>query len=192
MADADNNSSGLLKWIGGIAASVITAVLIYYLTRPTPTPPVIEPTALNGVVADSVSHQLIPNASVTVALGQNSAHQSTDELGRYSVVLASIGPDANMGSVDIQAQGYVTYTNTVALRPGDNYAEITIDAVPPRVSVAVPPAQPASPSQHGKPTGPAAAIPAHPALVPHAQILLKAPPPGYTKAATIYAGVKPK
>src|SRR6266851_8073277 len=150
MADSENKSSGFLKAVGGIAGSVITAVLIYYLTRPAAPKPVIEPTALNGFVADAVSHQLVRNASVTVALGQNSAHQLTDALGRYSVVLASIGPDANMGSVDIQAPGYVAYSNTVALRPGDNFAEITIDAIPPTPAsppIAAPQPQPAPPGR---------------------------------------------
>ena len=196
MADTENKSSGFLKAIGGIAASVVTAVLIYYLTRPAPPPPlkpVIAPTEFNGFVADSASHQLVRNASVTVALGQNSAHQLTDALGRYSVVLASIGPDANMGSVDIQAPGYVAYSNTVALRPGDNFAEITIDAIPPTPAsppIAAPQPQPALPGRILQGITPAS--PPQHAAIPRAQIILRQPPPNYVKAMTTYAGVPHK
>ncbi len=203
MADTESNSSGFLKWSGGIVASVLTAVLIFYLTRPAPAKPTIEPTALNGFVADSTTHALIRNASVTVALGQNSAHQATDALGRYSVVIASTSPDANMGSVDIQAPGYLAYSNTVALRPGDNFAEITIDAIPPAPPAAAPvpaPAAVAPPPQAapGAQPGDAAAAPAAAIPLPkaaafsHAQIILKIPPPNYTKAMTTYAGVAHK
>jgi len=197
MADTEDKSSAFLKWIGGIAASVITAVLIYHFTQttpPPPPPPTVAPTAVNGIVADSTTHELIRNALVTVALGPNSAHQATDALGRYSVVLASTSPDPNMGNVDVEAPGHLTYTNTVLLRPGDNYAEITIDAVPP----------PPAPTPSGAPTPAPAAAPApapaaqgpaiggmKPALIAHAQIVLKAPPPGYAKAITTYSGVAP-
>jgi hypothetical protein len=198
LADTENTSSAFLKWIGGIAASVITAVLIYHFTQttpPPPPPPSVEATAVNGIVADSVTHELIRNALVTVALGPNSAHQATDALGRYSVVLASTSPDPNMGNVDVQAPGHLAYSNTVLLRPGDNYAEITIDAVPPPA-----PAAPAgAPAPVAAPT-PAAAAPTqqtpgpaavNPARIARAQIVLKAPPPGYTKAITTYSGVAP-
>ncbi len=196
MADSENKSSGFLKAVGGIAGSVITAVLIYYLTRPAAPKPVIEPTALNGFVADAVSHQLVRNASVTVALGQNSAHQLTDAMGRYSVVLASTGPNANMGSVDIQAPGYVAYSNTVALRPGDNFAEIVIDAIPlaSATTPAPPPAvapQPA-PADTSVSTGPVAAVPPQHVAIKRAQIILRQPPPNYVKAMTTYAGIPHK
>jgi hypothetical protein len=191
MADTENTSSAFLKWIGGIAASVITAVLIYHFTQttpPPPPPPSVEPTAVNGIVADSTSHELIRNALVTVALGPNSAHQATDALGRYSVVLASTSPDPNMGNVDVQAPGHLAYSNTVLLRPGDNYAEITIDAVP----LPAPAAPAGAPAPVAAPT-PAAAAPGpaaggmNPALIARAQIVLKAPPPGYTRGTTTYS-----
>lgn len=194
MADTENSSSSFFKWVGGIAASVITAVLIYHFTtppQPPPPTPTVAPTAVNGIVADSTSHELIRNALVTVALGPNSAHQETDALGRYSVVLASTSPDPNMGNVDVQAPGHLTYSNTVLLRPGDNYAEITIDAVPPPA-----PAAPAgAPAPVAAPT-PAAAAPTQqtpgpvavsPARIARAQIIVKAPPPGYTRGTTTYS-----
>jgi hypothetical protein len=205
MADTENSSSSFFKWVGGIAASVITAVLIYHFTnppQPPPPPPTVAPTAVNGIVADSTSHELIRNAVVTVALGPNSAHQATDALGRYSVVLASTSADPNMGNVDVQAPGHLAYSNTVLLRPGDNYAEITIDAVPPTpptvaAAPAGAPAPVAAPTPAASPTLPPATAPTpgaggmNPALVARARIVLKAPPPGYTKAITTYSGVAP-
>ena len=195
MADTEDKSSAFLKWIGGIAASVITAVLIYHFTQttpPPPPPPTVAPTAVNGIVADSTTHELISNALVTVALGPNSVHQATDALGRYSVVLASTSPDPNMGNVDVEAPGHVSYSNTVLLRPGDNYAEITIDAVPlpaPAAPAGAPPPV-AAPAPAPAAQGPAAGG-MNPALIAHARIVLKAPPPGYTKALTTYSGVAP-
>jgi hypothetical protein len=200
MADDENTSSSFFKWVGGIAASVITAVLIYHFTQPTPPPPPppsVAPTAVNGIVADSTSHELIRNALVTVALGPNSAHQATDALGRYSVVLASTSPDPNMGNVDVQAPGHLAYSNTVLLRPGDNYAEITIDAVPPpppdtAAGAPVPAPAAPTPTPAATPTQPTPGIGAvSPALAARARIVVKAPPPGYTKAMTTYSGVLP-
>ena len=194
MADSENSSSAFLKWVGGIVASVLTAVLIYHFTRPPQPPP--PPIALNGFVADSVSHTLVPNASVTVALGSNTASQSTDELGRYSVVLAGVSSTANMGAVAIQATGYQNYSNTVPLQPGDNFAEIMIDAIPkPAPPPASPPAtipqSPQGPAPAGQ--GPVAVKPPLVPIMPRAQILLKPPPPDYVKkAVTAYAVAAPK
>jgi hypothetical protein len=189
MAETENKSSAFLKWIGGIAASVITAVLVYYLTRPAPppTPPVAQ-TEMDGYVADSVSQKLVRNASVTVRLGQNSVHQLTDQSGRYSVVLASTGSEPNMGSVDVRASGYADYSNTVPLRPGENFAEILIDEIPPS-SAAAPPREP---TLGGSPAGARPEPPLERPAVARAQIIFKAPPSNWTKATTAYAGVPHK
>jgi len=183
MADTEKKSSGFLKAIGGIVASVIAGVLIFYITRQAPSPPVIEPTSFDGFVADSASNKLIPNASVKVTLGQNSVSQLTDPLGKYSVVLPSTGPGPNMGSVDVSATGYEAYTNTVELKPGETFAEITIVEIPPR------PAAPTAAAPQ-RPAQPAAPPEEHPAFA-HAQILVRPPPVGYVKAKTAYA-VPPK
>jgi len=180
-ADEGKVKSGIgaiLSWAGGIASAVITAVLIYHFTQPAPpvTPPAatIAPVALNGVVANSATHMLIGSANVTVTLGPNTVQQLTDPLGRYSVVLAPVGADANMGNVKIAAPGYVEYSNSVALQPGNNYAEIAIDPVPP-------------------PSAPAPVAGTTPAAAPHASIVLKKPPPDYVKSAeTAIAGLKKK
>jgi hypothetical protein len=174
----------VLTWAGGIASAVITAVLIYHFTQPTPTPPVtppaqaISPVALNGVVADATTHTLIGSATVIVTLGPNTVQQVTDPLGRYSVVLAPVGADANMGNVKVAAPGYVAYSNSVALQPGDNYAEIAIDPVPP-------------PAPSPTPGSPVKVQPIQ--VLPPAAIVLKRPPPNYVKSAeTAFAGLKKK
>jgi hypothetical protein len=182
-ADEGKVKSGIgaiLSWAGGIASAVITAVLIYHFTQPappvTPPAPTIAPVALNGVVANSATHTLIGSANVTVTLGPNTVQQLTDPLGRYSVVLVPVGADANMGNVKIAAPGYVDYSNSVELQPGNNYAEIAINPVPPP-----------SPT----PGSPVAVQPVQ--LVPHAGIVLKKPPANYVKSSeTAFAGLKKK
>jgi hypothetical protein len=177
MAEAASTSpstsplSGFLKWVGGIAASVITAVLIYYLTRPAPPPPPPQSMEFYGVVADAVSHALIPNAMVVLALGSNSISQQTDALGKYTLVLESAGPGAVMGNVKISAAGYMPYSNTVPLQPGNNFAEITLQTVTPS-------AAPTAPAQPGVPGEGVAA----PSRIPvHAGITLRPPPRDFVK-----------
>jgi hypothetical protein len=164
--------SSLLKGVGGIAASVIAAVLIYYLTRPAPTPPTpppVQTTEINGFVADAASLKLLPNAVVVVALGQNSVSQQTDELGRYNVALVNTGSALVMGEVSTKANGYKPYSNTVALKPGDNFAVITLEpdsTAPPRKE------------------SPALAAPVAPApqsVVTHAAITFRIPPANYIR-----------
>lgn len=202
VSSADSSNSGgnlaaFLKWAGGIVSAVLIGVLTFWLTRtptppPAPTPqPTVPPVALNGVVANSDTHVLIGSANVAVTLGPNTVQQQTDPLGRYSVVLAPVGAQANMGSVKIAAPGYLEYTNSVALQPGDNYAEIAIDPVPAPVVIGTP--APATPSTARGATAvqPDVKVAVRPAPVLKAGIVLKKPPPDYVKTAvTAYAGVK--
>lgn len=121
--------SGLIKGLGGIAASVIAGVSIYYLTRTPPPPP--QPTRameFYGVVADAEHHTLIPNATIVLAVGQNSVSQRTDSLGQYNVALESTVTGVVMGSMQISANGYQSYSNTVKLHPGTNFAEIALES----------------------------------------------------------------
>jgi len=186
MAGTESGVSGFLRWVGGIVASVVTAVLIYHLTRPAPAPPSIAPTEVDGFVADSVSHQLLRNAVVTVTLGQYSTRQLTDTLGRYSIVFASPSATANMGSFQIEASGYQPYSNTVALKPGTNYAEVTLDAV------AAAPAPAPSPSATTA-TAPTAAPQTHtPVTAAKSQMIFKTLPPDFAKAKTTYVGIPQK
>jgi len=201
--DGGSPMGAFLKWAGGIVSAVLIAVLTFWLTR-TPTPPqptpTVPPVGLNGVVANSDTHVLIGSATVAVTLGSNTVQQTTDPLGRYSVVLAPVGPDANMGTVKISAPGYMEYSNSVALQPGDNYAEIAIDPVSSPVADVPPPApapSQAAPGQSAaKPQGGQMAVkakPSAPETIPvlKAAIVLKKPPPNYVKSkVTAFAGVK--
>jgi hypothetical protein len=165
MADDNSKSWTLLKGIGGIASAVITALLIYYFTRPPATPPTI---AFEGLVSNVASHNPVPNANVTVSIGSNSVQQKTDAEGRYSVILNGTG-DTSMGTVAIDATGYEPYSNTVAFTSGENFAEIPIEA--------------ASSATSNQP--PAANAPTANAPVENAPagkpIILKTPPSSYKK-----------
>ncbi|MDQ2924343.1 MAG: hypothetical protein M3R43_02095 [Acidobacteriota bacterium] len=192
MPDTDTKSWTFLKGVGGVTGAVLTAVLIYYFTRttpPPPPPPTIPSVAVNGFVADSATNRLLHNAVVTVGLGPNTVHQSTDTSGRYSVVLAPTSPNPDMGTVAIQAEGYKPFSNSVTLKPGDNYAEITLEALAPPVGAAVPPtsADPVSPAPSPSPTNPTDTAVRH----PRAGIFLKQPPPNYVKKEIAeYAGIR--
>lgn len=172
--------SGLLKWIGGIAASVITAVLIYHLI-PSATPPSpVQNAEFYGVVADATSRSPVPNATVALVVGQNSVSQHTDNLGQYNVVLEGTGAVAVMGDVTVSADGYKPYSNTVALQPGNNFAEITLLSNAPAVAVAPPTGQQprVSPAQ---PAPSAAAAVAPPSA---SAITFRKPPPSFVRRTT--------
>jgi hypothetical protein len=130
MADTRTRSSGSIKWIGVIAALVTASVLVFHFTRPAPAKGVIAPTELDGFVADGTSRQLLRNSLVTVSLGGYSAQQRTDTFGRYSVVFPSPNANTSMATVQIEAAGYRLSENNVPLHPGNNFAEIMVNANP--------------------------------------------------------------
>jgi len=163
MPDDNSKSWTLLKGIGGVASTVIAAVLIYYFTRPTPVTPPPPTLSVEGLVTNETTHDPVANASVTVSIGSNSVQQNTDTEGRYSVVLNGT-TTANMGTIAIQAAGYDPYSNTVALTTGENFTEIPIDPIP----------QPA-------PGQPATIVTTHKPK----PIILKLPPSNYTKKKDI-------
>ncbi len=177
MADdtSPSKSGAFFTWLGGIVASVLTAVLIYHFTQsppPPPPPPTIPPIGLSGIVVDAATHTLIHDAVVTVKLGDQSVQQSTDPLGAYSVVLPGIGTTETMGTISTTAHGYAPYSNSVPLKPGDgNFASINIEALTP------PPTQPTT-------TGTPVII--NPAAL-HAGIILNKPPANFIKPITKYA-----
>jgi hypothetical protein len=178
---SESNAASFLKWAGGIIASVLTAVLIYYFTKPAPVPPppvVIAQTGFDGFVQDAVTHNLLQGATMTLTLGQNSIVQTTDTSGKYSVVLPSPNADASMGMVSITATGYQPYSNSVELKPGDNYAVIPISAV----AVPAPPSAPLAPGA-GQDHSPVAAQPP-PEKGFASKIIITRPPPNFVKAET--------
>ena len=142
MADNTTKSGALLSWAGGIVATVIASVAIYYVTRPAPAAPVTQ-VGLDGFVADNVSQKPIPNAMVTANLGSTLATQTTDSEGRYSFIMNTTtpAPSSQSVNVDVLAGGYQHYTATVPLTSNETFAELPIQAI---TSPAEPPGQPAA------------------------------------------------
>lgn len=188
MAETETKSWTFLKGVGGVVGTVIAAVLGWHFTHP-PTPtltpasiatPETPSVALNGIVADAATHQLLRRAGVTVTLGANSVHQDTSDDGQYHVSLPAIGTTQSMGRVDIKAAGYTPYSNSISLQPGDRYYEITLDAIP------VPPV--ATPAATPGVTAATSTI-AQGNLAFHANMVLKPTPPNFiNKVAVQYAG----
>jgi hypothetical protein len=167
MADGDSKTWTVLKGIGGVAGAVVTGVLIYHLTNPTPAPAPPQ-VGLNGFVSDAASQQPIPNAMVTVDVGPKVATQSTDTEGRFSFAMdgAESAPvsASESASVEVLADGYEHYQTTVAVQPGLNFAELTV----PRIEVKV------AAMPDAMHPGAAVVVPAEHAA-PRAAVILKAP-----------------
>jgi hypothetical protein len=180
MAESSSGSgggSGFWKWIGGIVTAVLVPVLVYYLTRtPPPPPPPVAQTEFDGFVQDATSHNLIAGAKLTLTLGTNTIVQTTDSSGKYSVVLPSPNADASMGEIAITATGYQPFTNSVELKPGDNYSVLPIDAL-------TPPAVPSPTVSATDPVVPAAPPPVQPASQRKIAVMRQLPQ-GFIKART--------
>jgi hypothetical protein len=146
MADNQTKSGALLTWAGGIIATIIAGVAIYYFTRPpTPTPPPPSTqVGLNGFVEDDVSQKPVVDAIVTADLGTQLASQPTDSEGRYAFIMTSTNPPAQSINIDVLVAGYERYTATVPIASGDNFAGIQLQPVPAPVAPA-PPGQPVAP-----------------------------------------------
>jgi hypothetical protein len=156
MADNQTKFGALLTWAGGIIATIIAGVAIYYFTR-TPTPPPPPPSTqvgLNGFVEDDVSQKPVVDAIVTADLGTTLASQPTDSEGRYAFIMNSTTPPAQSINIDVLAGGYVHYSATVPLTGGDTFAGVQLQPVP--APVAAP--------QPGQPTAPVQ-LPPKPALI---------------------------
>ena len=119
--------TSVTKWIAGIVAAVVTAVLIWYiqgkLTPPSP-PPTI---TLEGRVVDSTSSKIIHGATVLLKADAFSGEQSTDSEGRYYFLIRPNQVPV-VGQLRIVAQGYQTYDLTNPLSQGDNLWEIPLVA----------------------------------------------------------------
>ena len=163
MADSESKFWTFLKGVGGVAGAVIAGVLVYYFTqsKPAPAPAPTPQIGLNGFVANVVSQRAIPDALVTIYLGERLATQKTDSEGRYSFVMDAASNDSV--TVDVLAGGYQHYVDTLSLRPGDNFAELE---VPPEAAAG--PVVPDNAHIHIKlpaaPVAPKAALVLHPPM----------------------------
>jgi hypothetical protein len=83
-----------------------------------------------------------------------------------------------MGNLNVSANGYKSYSNTVALQPGNNFAEITLQSNAPTPVATVPPGQ----RQPGAAASPAGATAPLPQSVPaRAAITFQKPPPNFIR-----------
>ena len=122
MADNQSKFGALLTWAGGIIATIIAGVAIYYFTR-TPTTAAattLHSIGLNGFVQDDATQKPVTDAIVTANLGNKLASQPTDNEGRYAFIMDSTTPPAQSISVDVLAGGYQHFTATVPLTGADN------------------------------------------------------------------------
>jgi hypothetical protein len=126
MADSQTKFGALLTWAGGIIATIIAGVVIFYVTRPTPPNQV----GLNGFVEDNVTQQPVPDAIVTANLGNKLASQPTDSEGRYAFIMDSTTPPTQSIHIDVLAGGYEHYSATVPLTSGDTFAGLQLQPVP--------------------------------------------------------------
>ena len=181
MSVTETRASKSFKWVGGVVALGVAAGLLFYFTRPAPQQGTA-PTEFNGFVADANSRSLIRNASITVTLGPNTAHQQTDTFGRYSMVFASPGADATAATVEIEAVGYQHVKNKIPLRPGSNYAEIGLN---PSTYASLSAAGSASSD-----TAPGSEPPQE--VFGKASVVVRNLPSDFMKANTVYVGVQPK
>jgi hypothetical protein len=165
MPDNESNVKAVLTWAGGIAATVIASVAIYYFTRP-PAPPATTQVGINGFVEDNITQKPVPNAIVTANLGPKLASQTTDSEGRYAFIMDSTLPPAQSINVDVLAGGYAHYSATVNLTGADTFAGVPLQ---PASAPVAPPAvaQPAQgqPAQ-GQPAAPVQPTP-KPRLILH-------------------------
>jgi hypothetical protein len=168
MAESETESksssafTGLMKWIGGIVASVITAFLIYKVIPsppPTPVPPMSRD--FYGVVSNAASNAPIPNARVQVGLGQGLVYQTTDNSGKYNIYVQTQVTGPVTTDVSIAAEGYRTFSQAVTLQPVSNFAEILLQ---PSVT---PPGRPEAPAPLG--------------AIGRKEITFSAPPPSFAK-----------
>lgn len=136
------SSSGVGKWIAGILATVISSVLIYYLTEGHKPPPVA-PLEIEGRVVDVSTNSLISGALVRLKTEKFAGEQPTDSEGRYCFVVESLAP-TTVATFEIEASGYPRYSINETLQYlsnlEDNKLMHTAANPPPPVPGSAPPA----------------------------------------------------
>jgi hypothetical protein len=183
MPDNPSKLGALLTWAGGILASIIAGVAIYYFTRPVPPPPPTQ-VGLNGFVQNVVTQQPVADAIVTADVGNALGSQHTDSEGRYAFSVSSTAPLAQVVNIDVLAGGYVHYTNSVPIAStGITFAGVQLQ---PDAAPVEPPA--AGQSAAGQPAGAHPAAPVQP--LPKPRLILHIPANYAVRADT--AALKPK
>jgi hypothetical protein len=167
MADNPSKFGAVLTWAGGIAATVIAGVLLFYFTgQKSQQQPPQQPAqfvqvgppqvGLDGFVLDVVSQKPIADAIVTADVGSALGSQHTDAQGRYAFFMDSTTPPAQSINIDVLAGGYVHYTNTVPIAStGITFAGVQLQ----------PDAAPAAAPQPGQPVAPVKILPRPPLIL---------------------------
>jgi hypothetical protein len=101
-----SSTTAVLKWVGGILATVISSVLIFYFTRP-PDPPTL-PISIEGRVIDVATSTLVADAHVTLRTRKFTGTQRTDKFGRYCFEVDGL-PGSTAATFEIEALGYKAY-----------------------------------------------------------------------------------
>jgi hypothetical protein len=112
-------SASIGKWLSGVAATVVSGFLLWYLTaRQTPAPkPTPAPAAtinVEGRVYDIASNKLISGAEVVLVIDQATRNQVSDSGGSYWFVVEGANP-SSQASLSIQAAGFQSYSKTATL-----------------------------------------------------------------------------
>lgn len=102
-------------WIAGILATIISAVVIYYVL-PHPKP---DPVEVSGSVVDGSTKTVISDAQVRLTIRGRPESQRTDTNGRYYFDIEG-GNIADSASLLIEATGYNQFSINGSLQSLDN------------------------------------------------------------------------
>lgn len=119
-----------VSWIGGIVATVIAGVLVYYWTTPTPPPPEI---AFEGMVIDAERDVAVQNALVSFdvsgASPSDAYHDLTDEHGSYGIKLSDLSK-STVVTLHVHANGYRDESRQFASLSDDNRYDPLLTPLP--------------------------------------------------------------
>jgi hypothetical protein len=117
-----------LAWLGGIAASVIAGVLVYYYTVPTPG------IQFEGMVIDAKQEIPVRNAEVSFQIEGTGAselfHDFTDDNGSYGINLAGLSKSSTV-LLRFHAKGYRDESKVFHPLSDDNRHDATLSPVAP-------------------------------------------------------------
>lgn len=119
-----------MTWVGGIVATVIGGLLIYYFTRPTPPPPEF---AFEGMVIDGERSVPIKDALVSFevegAKPADAYHDLTDDNGSYGIKLSGLSESSKV-TLRVHASGYRDESKHFTALINDNRYDPILKAMP--------------------------------------------------------------
>jgi hypothetical protein len=165
-----------IGWVGGIAAAVISSVLIYYLTRPTPPPPAItfEGMVINGVENAPLKEAMVIFEIKGAASNNGPLHDFTDEHGSYRMDFSGLNKSTGI-ALHAKAKGFRDPAPILlASIENDNRHDFVLMPLPVATPAATPVTSP-------NPTHTPAATPL-PVATPHPMVFSH--PPAYVRKMT--------